>query len=320
MPEIEELSEANSLFCDPETGVCEIPGMAQKLEEKPAVVPEAKKLKAIYFTDPICSACWGIEPQLRKMKLEYGDQLEIEYRMGGLLPDFRYSAGGMNGPADVAHHWEEVSEHYDMPIDGDVWLEDPLASSYPPSIAFKAAQMQDNEKAVIFLRKLRELLFLEKQNIARWEVVEAAAVYANLDAEKMKSDVSGDAIKKFEDDLHLTRQMYVRGFPTVYFTDGNENLEIVYGARPYAHYEAAINKMNRDAERSDYDKSWKGIFSSFPTLTTREYAELTETPRHKAEAVLQALADAGSIERQDSKNGPIWKREQAVDPSKLSQG
>ena len=30
-----------------------------------------------------------------------------------------------------------------MPIDGDVWLEDPLNSSYPPSIAFKAAEMQD---------------------------------------------------------------------------------------------------------------------------------------------------------------------------------
>lgn len=70
-------------------------------------------------------------------------------------------------PSDVAQHWDEVSLHYDMPIDGDLWLEDPLDSSYPPSIAFKAVQMQDQEKAILFLREIREMVFLQKKNIAR---------------------------------------------------------------------------------------------------------------------------------------------------------
>ena len=26
-----------------------------------------KTAKLIYFTDPICSSCWGIEPQLRNL-------------------------------------------------------------------------------------------------------------------------------------------------------------------------------------------------------------------------------------------------------------
>src|SRR5690554_7679262 len=72
--------------------------------------------------------------------------------MGGLLPDWNYNSGGISSPKDVAGHWDEVSVHYDMPIDGDLWLEDPLNSSYPPSIAFKAAQMQDEEKAFLFMR------------------------------------------------------------------------------------------------------------------------------------------------------------------------
>ena len=102
----------------------------------------ARPVKIVYFTDPICSSCWGIEPQLRQLKLEYGPYLDIEYRMGGLLPNWSYNSGGISKPSDVAHHWDEVSLHYDMPIDGDVWLEDPLDSSYPPSIAFKAAQIK----------------------------------------------------------------------------------------------------------------------------------------------------------------------------------
>ena len=129
-----------------------------------------KPVKIIYFTDPICSSCWGIEPQLRKLKLAYGNNIEIDYRMGGLLPDWSYNSGGISKPADVAHHWDEVSVHYDMPIDGDVWLEDPLPSSFPPSIAFKAAQMQDINKAVLFLREIREMVFLQKKNITKWKL------------------------------------------------------------------------------------------------------------------------------------------------------
>jgi predicted DsbA family dithiol-disulfide isomerase len=120
---------------------------------------DKKPVKIIYYTDPICSSCWGIEPQLRKLKLEYGNNIEVEYRMGGLLPNWSYNSGGISKPSDVAHHWDEVSVYYDMPIDGNVWLEDPLNSSYPPSIAFKAAQMQDNEKAILFLREIREMVF-----------------------------------------------------------------------------------------------------------------------------------------------------------------
>jgi hypothetical protein len=51
---------------------------------------------------------------------------------------------------DAAKHWEEVSKEHKTPLDGDIWIEDPLHSSYPPSIAFKAAQIQSNDKAISF--------------------------------------------------------------------------------------------------------------------------------------------------------------------------
>ena len=41
-----------------------------------------------YFTDPICSSCWLLQPILRKLKLEYDTEIEIEYFMGGLLPSW----------------------------------------------------------------------------------------------------------------------------------------------------------------------------------------------------------------------------------------
>jgi len=104
------------LICDIESGVCATEPSNEIAHS--AIKAENKILKVIYFTDPICSSCWGIEPQLRKLKLEYGHALDFQYRMGGLLPDWSYNSGGISKPSDVAHHWEEVSAYYDMPIDG----------------------------------------------------------------------------------------------------------------------------------------------------------------------------------------------------------
>src|SRR5690554_5154683 len=140
-----ETLNTNPLLCDIETGMCETTSEETKGTSDKIAASTEKSIKLVYFTDPICSSCWGIEPQLRKLKLEYGEHIDIEYRMGGLLPDWSYNSGGIGKPSDVASHWDEVSVHYDMPIDGDLWLEDPLDSSYPPSIAYKAAQMQDRK-------------------------------------------------------------------------------------------------------------------------------------------------------------------------------
>jgi putative protein-disulfide isomerase len=292
------------LLCDPVEGICETKDSSSA---SPIIKKNVEKtLKVIYFTDPICSSCWGIEPQLRKLKLEYGNSIEIEYRMGGLLPDWSYNSGGISKPSDVAHHWDEVSVHYDMPIDGDVWIEDPLHSSYPPSIAFKAAQMQDKEKALLFLREIREMVFLKKKNIAKWENLELAAKNVGLDIKQFKADFEGSAEQSFEEDLRLAKQYNVRGFPTIFFIDSTGQKEIVYGSKPYAFYEMAILKMNPKTIKSEYNKSWETLFSKYNSLTAKEFSELSGTPRAETEKHLNDMVLKGNLEKFITKNGSIW--------------
>lgn len=295
----------NPLLCDPQSGICEMPGTVPS-GELTAAITTPKPVKVIYFTDPICSSCWGIEPQLRKLKLEYGDVLEIEYRMGGLLPDWSYNSGGISKPSDVAHHWDEVSIHYDMPIDGDVWLEDPLDSSYPPSVAFKAAEMQDGRKALLFMRAIREMVFLQKKNITRWEHLEAAAVASGLDPTRMKKDMEGKALELFQEDLKMGRSMGARGFPTMFFFDEKNNRELVYGSKPYAAYETALLKLSPTSVRQSYDRSIEGLFAHYSSLTAREFSELAGLPRDTAESTLQQYTQNGFLERTDTKNGSVW--------------
>ncbi len=297
---------SNPLLCDPETGVCEIPTAAES-STQPTIQADTKPVKIIYFTDPICSTCWGIEPQLRRLKLEYGHSVEVEYHMGGLLPDWSYNSGGISKPSDVAHHWDEVSAYYKMPIDGDVWIEDPLDSSYPPSIAFKAAQLQDKNKAITFLRVLREMVFLEKKNITKWEHLSKAATLSGLNSDQLKQDYEGKAKTLFQEDLALARQLGVRGFPSVFITDASGKQEFVYGYKPYALYENGIHTLKPELTKTAYAKTWENLFSHYPTLTIREFAELSEVSLEEGEKTLEKLTAQHQLKKTVSKNGPIYK-------------
>lgn len=300
--------QKNPLMCDTETGFCEIPNNNTNATDSSILQANKRPVKVIYFTDPICSSCWGIEPQLRKLKLEYGNSIEIEYRMGGLLPDWSYNSGGISKPSDVAHHWDEVSEYYDMPIDGDVWLEDPLASSFPPSIAFKAAQLQDSEKAILFLREIREMVFLQKKNIAKWENLAIAAKKVGLDVEQLKTDFEGKAKIHFEQDLQFAKQNGVRGFPTIFFLDSTGHRETVYGSKPYSSYETAVLKLHATATKNEYGKDWETLFTKYHSLTAKEFSELSGIPRAESEKHLNELVTKGTLEKYTTKNGAIWTR------------
>jgi putative protein-disulfide isomerase len=296
----------NPLLCDPESGICEMPSYQKNKEDE--IKTETKKpIKIVYFTDPICSSCWGIEPQLRRLKLEYGANFEIEYRMGGLLKDWSYNSGGISKPGDVAHHWDEVSLYYEMPIDGDVWLEDPLASSYPASIAFKAAQIQNKEKAIQYLRRIREMVFLEKKNIAKFEILQKAALEVGLDTEKFKADYEGTAKELFYEDLEVTRKYGVRGFPTLFLSNQKNNQVVINGFQPYQNFENAILQLYPDAEKTAINKGYSYLFGKHATLTTKEYAVLSNVSTREAEKILSEMAHQNKLKKITSKNGNLWQ-------------
>ncbi|WP_332732478.1 ClpXP adapter SpxH family protein [Flavihumibacter sp.] len=294
----------DAMNCDMETGICEIPQASG--ESKQGAVK--KPIKLLYFTDPICSSCWGIEPQLRKLKQEYGHYFDIEYRMGGLLKSWsEYGGSDVSGPSSVGQHWDEAGAHYQMPIAGDVWNEDPLHSSYPPSIAFKAAQLQDNLKAAQFLRRIKEMVFTEKKNITKLEHLLQAAKDAGLDVKQFEFDYEQKAKLLFEEDLSMAKAWGVRGFPTIYFIDEDDNRFKVYGSKPYQHYEQALLKLLPGDVQIENPSSYEAIFSQFNTVTLKEFAVFYEVDLEQAEGLLSELEMQKKVNRTITYAGPIWK-------------
>lgn len=268
---------------------------------------KTKLVKVQYFTDPICSTCWIIQPMLRKLKLEYDEYVDVDYRMGGLLPSWEgYNKGIIKQPADAAKHWEEVSVIHQMPIDGDIWYEDPLASSYPPSIAFKAAQIQDKTKAELFLRRIKEMVFLEKKNIIKWRFLEAAALSSGLDSAKLLRDMKGKGLALFNEDIALAQQLRVTVFPTLLFTNCSEKKFTLKGFQPYEKYEEIITQLIPNAKKVNINTDPEFLFTEFPTMTNKEFAFLGNHSMDEADRILANLYHDGNIDKYESKNGVIW--------------
>lgn len=235
----------NNMICDLETGVCG-PGGETEMQFIDLSTPK-KKVDLYYVTDPICSHCWALEPVLRKFEAQYGQYVNMHTLMGGLLENwngFADTANGINGPADVAEHWREVGEHSRMPIDGTLWHDNPIESSFIPSRVFKVIHKQSPEIANTFLRRAREALFAFNQNIAQDDILIDLVNKVGLSGvEIVKQSKLPEAETSLQEDFQLVRQLGVRGFPTIVMLNEEKKGVKIVGARALEQYTEVLQQM-----------------------------------------------------------------------------
>jgi predicted DsbA family dithiol-disulfide isomerase len=306
---IQQGRDLKNIFLDPEKyserGFI-LPLISDKYKTKKKEVE--KNLTITYFTDPICSSCWVLQPLLRKLLLEYENYISIEYHMCGLLPNWElYSDKRITKPSDAAKLWEEIREKENIPIIGDVWLDDPLMSSHPPCIAFKAAQRQDKDKAIFFLRRLKEMLFMEKKNINKWENLERAALFCGLDAALLQKDMNNQGIIDFKKDLELAKKMDIRVFPTLIFNRTGFESEILKGLKSYEIIEETILKFIPNAKKNSSLPAPEDLFKLYNNMTEKEFAFLLNLDQQAANTELEKLNSQGVISKMNVKEVEYWK-------------
>ncbi|MGG3797634.1 DsbA family oxidoreductase [Metabacillus fastidiosus] len=244
------MSNKNDMICDLETGVC---GIAEDREvELIDFNKQKEEINLYYVTDPICSHCWALEPVLNKFIEQYGHYFNMHTVMGGLLESwdgFADVSNGISKASDVAGHWKEVGEHSRMPIDGSLWIDDPVHSSYPPSRVFKIIQSMDHSLANVFLRKIREVVFVFNKNIAKDDVLITIVNELNLDGEKIVTEAASESAQSLlNQDFDLARKLGVRGFPTIIMiNEENKGVKIV-GARTFQDYVNGLKQVLSSAE------------------------------------------------------------------------
>jgi len=273
-------------------------------------------IKITEFTDPYCTWCWGSEPILRKLKEVYGEQISIEYKMGGLVKDIKdfYDPlnyiGGELWYEQVAIHWEEASRKHGMPVDSSVFYEikDSFTSTYPANIAVKAAELQDKDLAKKYLRRLREGAAAERKHIHKIEVQVELAKEIGLDPIKFREDiVSGIAEYEFYKDLKECRSLGITGFPTFLIENliSGEKI-LVEGYHRYDYFEGLIDKLAGKplSKRIISKNDVLGFIKRWEKVATQEVATLLNINKTEALKLLSTLE--GKVIKRKAGNDYFW--------------
>jgi putative protein-disulfide isomerase len=256
---------------------------------------------ARYFTDPACPWSWAMEPELTRLRWEFGDSVRIRPVMAGLART--YEAEDHPG---LVVDWLEAAEGSRMPIDPLLWLRNPLSSTYPSCQAVKAAAEQGRDAELRYLRRLREGILCERRRLDHAEALEAVAGEVGLDVERFEIDLRSHAIvEAFGADLEETRSDESNSPPALAFVGERGALHRVAGGSPYDSYRENALAAGASPQRDDPPEPRDAI-ERFGRLATRELEELTGKPGPILEAELWSAARDWRLRPDTSPFGTLW--------------
>lgn len=286
-----------------------------------------------YLTDPACSWSWAFEPVVRRLQVEFEGELEWTLVMGGLARDYT-ATGASDAAAEVSGdgwdlfpwllaHWLEVAAEGGMPSDPLLWRDAPLRSTYPACLAVEAAAEQGTDRAMAYLRALREGIMCFRRRLDTTEALVEEARGAELDSERFRIDLGSHAIvEAFGGDLEEVRDVpeealalgKVKGsqvrervpFPTLVFAGDDGRRRATYGYRPYEEVRAAAcaaGARPRDAGPPEP----LAALRRFGRMATAEVAAVCDLPGPRAATELWRLASEWRVARVPVLCGELWE-------------
>lgn len=272
-----------------------------------------KQIEIYIFIDPLCPNCWAFEPMIKKLFVEYGSYFKIKFILACDLESWNLSQEKykrLSSIHDLVNIWEKTGSRSGMSCDGDLWLEDPISSPYIVSVAIKAAQMQGGHAGARFLRKLRELLFLNKKNVTKEDVLLQCAEESGLDVAEFRADLHSEgAAKALQCDIKTTKEMDVDHVPTfVFFNDRIEDEGVkVAGVYPYEVYVEVLKSLLGFTPKKNPPISIEQFLAHYKFVATKEVAVVFDMSKDEALKHLKKLMFQHIVESVPVKHGTFWR-------------
>ena len=270
-------------------------------------MPHVGEVAATCFTDPYSPWAWAVEPHLRRLAVEFDDQVRVTFVIGGLAARF----GDTRARAVAC---VEASEASGMPVDPRIYLEDPPSSSHPAGLAVAAVSEQTDPGP--YLRRLREAILLERRRMDNAPaLMEAAREVGGLNLERLRIDFGSNAIvESFGAQLERARAVdaahhqpgtgRVR-LPSIEFTAADGTVHGVYDYAPYERWrEAAITA---GAIPGSARPGVEEAVRRFGTLATAEVAAACDMAGPRAPAELWRLALEWRLTPRRVPGGELWR-------------
>lgn len=150
----------------------------------------------VHYVDPLCPWSLGLEGTLESLEGSYRDRLRVEYRTGVAVRETKgwLKEHGFVDYDSAAAFNAEIARRTKTRFDEDFLRKTGLESSLPACLAFKAAQLQDEEKARRYLGKMMGAFLVGAEPFSEDALVRLAGE-SGLDARRLVNDVESKGVK-----------------------------------------------------------------------------------------------------------------------------
>ena len=263
-------------------------------------------VKVRYYTDPACPWSWALEPSFRRLVVEFGDELAVEYVIGGM-------GRALEDRSGFALELLEAGRQSGMPVDARLWLHDPPRGSQAAGIAVKAAGEQGDPGP--YLRRLREGFFcrgLKLDNIDA--LISEARSIPSLDLDQLRIGLASHGVLELLGrDLERARSVppdhHDAGYdrvelPSLEFIGEGGELHGVYGFGRFERLRRAAEQAG--AVGGSSAPSIEDALGRFGTMATAEVSEVCRLPGPTAPAALWQLATEWRVRSESCGGGELW--------------
>jgi putative protein-disulfide isomerase len=203
----------------------------------------------IYFSDPMCSWCYGFSPVIEEIRRTFGRGLPIRVVMGGLRPGTE-TPMTEEAKLEIGDHWTHVHEATGLPFNG-AGMSRPgfVYDTDPAARAVVVARREGEEQAASFLTRAQQAFYAEGRDVTQAETLAEIAEAADLDrAAFLEAWASEGAKQETWRDYAISQRAGVTGFPTLV---AGPNDEGVYGVvtRGYAPADQVVPILKEWLER-----------------------------------------------------------------------
>jgi putative protein-disulfide isomerase len=170
----------------------------------------------IYFSDPMCSWCWGFSPTIEAIGARYGESLPVRLVMGGLRPG---NVEPMSDEArrEVRGHWAKVAEASGQPF-GESAVDRPgfVYDTDPVARAVVVARRTEPAMGLVYLRAAHRAFYVEGRDVTNLETLADLAAELALDRADFLAGLASEEVKQETwNDYNLSMNAGVAGFPTL---------------------------------------------------------------------------------------------------------
>jgi putative protein-disulfide isomerase len=283
---------------------------------------QGPKIFIDYYSDPFSCWSWCNEPKVRKLQLEFGEQIEWRFVMGGLITDAESADSPITKQqlVDIAEDWQTLQKEQGMPIDSTLWQTNPPQRTILACQAYKASELQGIEVSQALLRRLREAALAECNPLNTVAaIIELAETIPGLDTTQLSRDFETPEVKKaLEEDLRLTRSPLPQAEELKETADGRmryafptmvikyrDDIQVVSPNPSYDKYVRALLDLHPGLERHALP-SLEALLTRYPRMATKEIEVIYQWSHRQALEQLESLFEERKIQKHPVGGDYFW--------------